>query len=394
MRIAHVITRMVVGGAQENTLFTVAGLPRRGHAVDLITGPTTGPEGSLVDQARAAGIPLIEVRELVRDVSPSLDWAAYRQLCGLFRAGGYDVIHTHSAKAGILGRVAARRASPASLVVHTIHGPSFYPHQPLPARLLALAAERLAGRFTDRFISVGEVMRDRYLAAGIGAPARHFVVYSGFDLEPYRRARENRPGIRREAGIPADAVVIGMIGRLFPLKGQEYLLSAFLPVARRFPRTRLLFVGDGVLRPSLEARARAAGIADSVFFAGLVPPGAIPGFVAAMDILAHPSLREGIPKAVAQAFAGGKPVVAFDADGARELVRDGDTGYLVPPRDAGTMAARLALLVENPGEATAMGRRGRELVERLFPVEQMVAGVEAVYAGTRDLHETRRRGTV
>jgi len=379
MRIAHVITRLIVGGAQENTLVTVVGLMGRGHDVTLITGPTTGPEGSLVEQAKAAGVALVEVPSLVRNVSPLHDVAAYRHLCGLFRAGAYDIVHTHSGKAGILGRLAAARVLPGAVVVHTVHGPSFYRHQPLAAHIAYREAERFAARRTDHLVYVGEVMRQHYLAAGVGRADDSSVIYSGFDLSPYRDAVRDRVGVRQHLGFGEDHTVIGMIGRLFPLKGQEFLLDAFSRVARQFPGARLLLIGDGILRPALEARARRAGLEGRVVFAGLVPPSRIPQYAAALDILAHTSLREGLPKAVAQGYAAGLPAVAFDVDGARELVCDGETGYLVPAGDIGTLAERIALLVRDPVRRREMGLRGQRLVEERFSAEKMVSAIESLY---------------
>ncbi|HPP12013.1 MAG TPA: glycosyltransferase, partial [bacterium] len=162
-------------------------------------------------------------------------------------------------------------------------------------------------------------------------------------------------------------------------KGQEYLLKAFAEVVQIFPETKLLLVGEGILRRKLQTLAAAHKIRDRVIFAGLVPPEEIPEYVAAMDIVAHTSLREGLPRAVAQGLAGGKPVVAFDVDGARELVKDGQTGYLVPARDNNTLIARLLHLLKNPQAAEAMGQAGRRLIEELFPVEKMVEKIEALY---------------
>jgi len=380
MKIAHIITRLIVGGAQENTIFTVEGLARKGHQVVLFSGPTTGPEGSLEERVTVQSkVSLIRVKHLVRNVNPVADLLALRKLAFLLGRGRYEIVHTHSAKAGILGRLAAAMAVPGAVVIHTVHGPSFYPYQPRLLRWLYTLAEKIAGYFTDYFICVGEVMKETYLKAGIGRPSRYRVIYSGFDLLPYQKDRGRRLALRQRLGIRENERVIGMIGRLFPLKGQEYLLKAFAEVVQIFPETKLLLVGEGILRRKLQTLAAAHKIRDRVIFAGLVPPEEIPEYVAAMDIVAHTSLREGLPRAVAQGLAGGKPVVAFDVDGARELVKDGQTGYLVPARDNNTLIARLLHLLKNPQAAEAMGQAGRRLIEELFPVEKMVEKIEALY---------------
>lgn len=379
MKICHIITRLIVGGAQENTIFTVEGLAEKGYEVDLVSGPSTGPEGSLEKRILDKKIPLITVRELVRQIHPLYDILALVKLIRLFREKKYDVVHTHSAKAGILGRIAAKAAGRKTLVIHSVHGLSFHEYQSGLLNFFYISSEKIAAAFTDHFICVGEVMKEKSLKAGIGKNVQYSVIYSGFDVQPYLDADSRRNDIRKRLGIGEGQQVIGMIGRLYHLKGQEYLMRAFAEIAAKIPETRLLLVGDGILRKSLEEYAREKGIEDKVIFTGLVPPETIPGYVSAMDILAHTSLREGLPKAVAQGFAGGKAVVAFDVDGSRELVINGKTGFLIPPRDEGMLKEKLLWLLQNPGESHIMGSKGRERVEDLYPVHKMVERIEKIY---------------
>jgi len=379
MKICHVITRLIVGGAQENTIFTVRGLKKKGYEVDLISGPTTGPEGSLEREIGKAGAGLIVIRELVREINPLHDMACFLKLVFVFRKKRYDIVHTHSAKAGILGRIAAKIACRKTLVIHTVHGPSFHEFQSPLRNIAYIAAEKIAAIFTDRFICVGGVMKEKYLKAGIGREEQYSIVYSGFDIQPYLDADRSRDDRRRALGIRENEKVIGMVGRLFPLKGQEYLMESFAGVVKEYPAARLLIVGDGILRADLEKFARENNIFQKVIFTGLVPPSEIPGFISAMDILVHTSLREGLPKAVAQGFAGGRVVVAFDVDGARELVVNDRTGYLVPPKNTSMLKEKILFLLKNPGISYKMGEDGRRVVENLFPVQKMVDSIERIY---------------
>ncbi|HNS31439.1 MAG TPA: glycosyltransferase family 4 protein [bacterium] len=379
MKICHVITRLIVGGAQENTIFTVEGLVKKGYEVDLVSGPSTGPEGSLEPRIKEKGIPLIHVKEMAREINPVLDLITLIKLIILFRKKRYDVVHTHSAKAGILGRIASKIAKRDTLVIHSVHGLSFHEFQSPILNFIYITSEKIAAPFTDHFICVGEVMQEKSLQAGIGRGKKYSVIYSGFEIEPYREAEGKRDEIRQKLGIGENDKVIGMIGRLYHLKGQEYLLRAFAEIAAEFPETRLLLVGDGILRSSLEKYAVEKGVREKVIFTGLVHPKTIPGYVAAMDILAHTSLREGLPKAVAQGFAGGKAVVAFDVDGSRELVLDGRTGFLIPPKDEKLLREKLLYLLKNPRESYTMGIKGRERVEDLYPVHKMVDRIENIY---------------
>lgn len=380
MKICHIITRLIVGGAQENTIFTVKGLAERGHNVTLVIGPATGPEGSLIPEIeREKNVKLVIVKEMVREISPVLDIICFVKLFLFFRKNRYDIVHTHSAKAGILGRIAAKLARRETIVIHTIHGPSFYPFQPFLQNFLYITAEKFASLFTDKFICVGEVMKERYLNAGIGRESQYTVIYSGFDIKPYLEAEKIRDEKRRSLGIKENEKVIGMVGRLFYLKGQEYLIRAFAEIVKEYPDVKLLLVGDGILRKPLEEYARENNILSKVIFTGLVPPNEIPGYIASMDILAHTSLREGLPKAVAQGYAGGKPVVAFDVDGAKELVINDKTGYLVPPKDINTLKGKLLYLLKNQEISYKMGEEGRRIVKELFPVEKMVERIENLY---------------
>lgn len=378
MRVTHVITRLVVGGAQENTVASVLGLDALpGLSCDLISGPSEGPEGSLIPAFDHAPALLRIEPHLVRPVSPWRDLLAYRNLKRLFREERPDIVHTHSGKAGVLGRLAARHAG-IRCVIHTIHGPSFGPFQSARANHVFTAAERLAGRNTDHFVVVADAMRDQYLAAGIGQPGQYTCVRSGFDLTPFLEAR-NGPEQRRALGLAADDFVVGKVARLFDLKGHEDILAVALELTRRIPRLKFLLVGDGPLRAKLEREAAALGLSDRFVFAGLVPPGDVCRFVGVMDVLVHLSRREGLPRAIPQALAAGKPVVAYDCDGAREVCLDGETGFLLPPGDHAGLMARLEQLAANPELRRQFGDTGRELVRRQFSVEEMVAALHRLY---------------
>jgi len=379
MKIAHIITRLIIGGAQENTFFTIKGLINKGYEVDLISGPTYGPEGSLEEEVKKEKIKLIIIKQLVREINPFFDIISFFKLFFLFKRKKYDIIHTHSAKAGILGRIAGKISNPNCVVIHTIHGPSFHPYQSFFLNFLYVLSEKIAEKFTDHFICVGEVMKNHYLKAGIGKEKKYSVIYSGFSLNPYFKCEKEKTNIKEKLGIKKEEKVIGMIGRLFPLKGQDYLLQSFISILKEYPDVKLLLVGDGILREKLEEYAKEKGIFEKVIFLGLVPPENIPLYVSIMDILVHTSLREGLPKAVAQGFAGGKPVVSFDIDGARELVIDGETGFLVPPKNISILTEKLIFLLKNSDIACKMGSIGRERVKKLFPVEKMVDEIEKLY---------------
>ncbi len=378
MRVAHVITRLILGGAQENTIDSVAGLRAKpGLTVSLLSGPTDGSEGSLLSRVDELGIPVDLIPDLVRPIRPRRDLRALNQLTDQFRRSRPDLVHTHSGKAGILGRLAARRAG-VPIVVHTIHGPSFGPFQGCLANSLFRMAERRAGRLTDHFVAVCDAMIEQYLAAGIGSPDCYSRIWSGFDLSGFLAARAESPW-RSRLGWASDDLVIGAIARLSPLKGHDDLLRLWPELVRQCPRAKLMLVGDGPLRASLERRVADAGLAGQVRFVGLVAPGEVPGCLGAMDILVHLSRREGLARALPQALAAGRPVVAYDCDGAREICVEGETGFLVPPGDVVRAGQRVAELCRDRALRERFGARGTELVRDRFTIRRMVDDLHTLY---------------
>lgn len=378
MRVTHVITRLIVGGAQENTIASVRGLHEKpALQVKLISGPTYGPEGSLEPLAEEIPGLLTIVPELIRPVHPWKDWLAFLRLVRIFRAQRPHIVHTHSGKAGILGRLAAHRAR-VPVIVHSIHGPSFGAFQGWCSNTVYRAAERYAGKWTSHFITVAHAMTRQYLAAGIGFPEKYTRIVSGFPLAPFLSAT-NDPKLRERWKIAPTDFVVGKIARLFKLKGHDDLFAAAPAIVRACPRIKFLLVGDGEWRERFEAQARQPGLKDHFVFPGLVPPEEIPRLLGIMDILVHLSLREGLPRAVAQALAAARPVVAYDCDGANEVCLEGETGFLLRRGDLTGLSERILRLANDPGLRERLGRRGQALVKELFPVERMVDEQYALY---------------
>jgi glycosyltransferase involved in cell wall biosynthesis len=378
MRVTHIITRLIVGGAQENTVATVLGLARRpGVAIDLISGPTRGPEGSLERCFEKRPELLTLSPNLVRPIHPWRDALAYRQLALALRERRPDVVHTHSGKAGVLGRLAARRTK-VPVVVHTVHGPSFGPFQGAFANFAFTQAERLVAGATTRFVSVAEAMTRTYLAAGVGRREQYTCIRSGFELEPFRAVRRNAEA-RARLGLEESDFVVGKIARLFKLKGHDDLFAVAPGLMREIPNLKLLLVGDGPWRQRFEDLARALRVRDRVVFSGLVAPEEVPSLVAQMDVLVHLSRREGLPRALPQAMASGKPVVAYDCDGAGEVCRSDETGFLVPPGDRTKLQEAVLKLAKDPALQSRLGRAGQRLAEREFALDRMLDALHDLY---------------
>ena len=375
MKILHFITRLILGGAQENTVLTCEGLAARGHQVTLAFGPIYGPEGSLLERARGGGYELVELPAMKRAIGPWTDLRCYRQCRQLIRHIRPDVVHTHSSKAGILGRAAAW-AEGVPVIVHTIHGLPFHPYQPAPVRALYIAAERWAARRCHAIVTVADAMTRQSLAAGVGRPQQYTTVYSGMEIEPFVNCANTRQAIRRELGLSNDDIVLGTVARLAELKGHDDLLDALSQELRNRPRMKLLWVGDGWWRERLEQKIRRAGLAQSIVITGLVPPQRIPAMMQAMDALVHPSYREGLARALPQALLSGVPVVSYECDGAAEVCIDGQTGRLVPTGSLPALREAVIWMIDHPAERQGMGQRGRELCSRRFDHRVMVDELE------------------
>lgn len=378
MRVAHIITRLIIGGAQENTILNCEDLMSDyGDEVLLIVGPTSGPEGTLMDRA-VRTIPTIVLPHLIRNISPYYDIAAYREIKYALQQFRPDVVHTHSAKAGILGRVAAWNLG-VRVVVHGVHGAPFYPFQHFAVREFYKYCERWAARRCHVMISVADAMTD-LMVTGKVAPKEKFVtVYSGMEVEPFLESEKFRISVRKQFGFSENHLVVGKIARLFRLKGHEFVIAAAKSIIEQIPNIRFLFVGDGILTEQYRNKIKQLGLDNYFVFSGLVPPDRIPAMISAMDIVVHTSLREGLARVLPQSLLAGKPVVSYDIDGAREVVLNGKTGFLLPPQSVTELTDAVVRLAENPILRNEMGQTGRQLFSQQFDHHYMTRQIRKIY---------------
>ena len=379
MHICHIITRLIIGGAQENTVLTCRGLVERGHRVTLIAGPETGPEGSLWDQAERSGAELVTVANLRRAVRPLTEWRARRELAAILRRLRPNLVHTHSSKAGILGRWAASDAG-IPHVVHTIHGMSFNRTQSWPVRFAYRWLERNAARGTDALVTVADAMIEQAVAASLAPRDRFLTIRSGMETERFARREETGRQYREAWGVGADEVVVGTVARLFKNKGYEEILSAMPAAVRAEPRLRFVWVGDGAHRSLYEQKLTEMGLHDRVTFTGLVTPDAVPGHINGFDIVLHASRWEGLPRAIVQGLLTEVPAVSFDNDGAPEVVIPDETGFLLPLGDTSGLAAALARLAADEPLRRKLGQAGRRRCLAMFDWRMMVEAIDNLYA--------------
>ncbi len=371
MKICHCITRMIVGGAQENTLLSAAGQLDRGHEVVLLTGGDTGREGSLLEKTQIpSGCRIVVMPEIVREVSPLKDWKSYCRMRDFFRTEKFDVVHTHSSKAGITGRFAAASAG-VPAVVHTVHGLAFGNFEKPHRNLLYKMLERAAAKRCDRIFAVAQSMTDQCVAAGIAPEEKFKVVYSGMDTEAFANAVPP-PGLREKLGLPDDgAPVIAALARLSPQKGYEFIMPLAEKLLKKHAEAHFLIIGDGAMRPELEARVKASGVEKNFHFAGLIRPDEVPGYLALSDMLWHLSLHEGLPRSVVQSLACGKPAVGFALDGTPEVIFEGKSGFLATPENPEKVLEATEKLIADPDLRRKMGNYGQQLVTERFAWRKM-----------------------
>ncbi|HEX6851635.1 MAG TPA: glycosyltransferase family 4 protein [Candidatus Polarisedimenticolaceae bacterium] len=372
-RVCHLITRLELGGAQQNTLFSTAHHDRARFSVSL----WAGRGGILDDEARAILETDLRLLPFLRHpISPVADAIAVVRLAAMLRASRIELLHTHSSKAGIVGRLAAALAGTPA-VVHTVHGWSFNDTQAPALRRLYVALERLAARRTHALVFVAEADRARGADLAIGDPARYRLFRSGIDRDRYVAPAGVRDATRRALGYGPDEVVVGSLACLKAQKAPLDFVAAADVAARSDPRLRFFIAGDGELRGEVEREVASRGLEDRFRLLGWRQD--VAELLAAMDVFVLTSRFEGLPRAVLQAMAAGVPVVATAVGGTPEVVRDGATGRLVPPGEPRTAAAAILGLAADPElrrrcVAAARARLGEE-----FDIRRMVAGLDDLY---------------
>ena len=367
---------MIVGGAQENTLLTASGLDKHHWAVHILCGQQTGPEGSLHDDVRAADIPLFIEPALVRNVHPWKDFLAFARLIRFIRRGNYHVVHTHSSKAGMLGRWAAWWAG-VPVIIHTVHGWGFHNHQPAWLRTLYILLERFTARVTRRVIVVANRDREKGLQQRIGTRKNYTTIRSAIQVESFAHPTHTREEFREEWTIPSATLVVGTVIRLAPQKNPLAFVDLARDIALQRPDTTFVMVGDGPLRSQVEADIKTLPQPERFIMTGLRRD--IANVMHGLDVLALTSRWEGLPRVVPQAMAAGVPVVATSVGGCAEAITDSVTGFLVPPERSDLMVAKVLEILNNPEQAQHMSKEAYKVVLQEFTLQKMVQDIENVY---------------
>jgi glycosyltransferase involved in cell wall biosynthesis len=382
-KIIHIITRLDMGGSAQNTLQTCTKLSEKYETI-LVHGLScesgmTDLEKRLIDrgvnEAKMLGVKIIPLPALVRNIRPLKDLKALLRLAWLIFKEKPDIVHTHSSKAGILGRLAAKIAGVACLV-HTPHGHVFYGHFGLLASKTFLWIERIFSKFTDRIVALTNGERNDYIKLSVCPPDKLLRIHSGVELKAFMQANGNRIEKRRLLGLDPNGAVIGFVGWLLPIKGPEYLLKAMEHIWPDYPQAALIMVGKGKLDLELRTRALRMNANGRVKFLGWRED--VSEIMPVFDLLALPSLNEGMGRVLVEAMAAGRPIVASEVGGIPDLVKHGETGYLVPPANEKALARAIKKILNDPVCAKRMGQRGKEYC-RQFSLEAMIQKLDHLY---------------
>ncbi len=382
-KILHIITRLDMGGSAQNTLLTCRELSAKYEMV-LVHGLSlesnmADSEKQLVEkgieEARRHGVRIVCVSTLVRRISPLNDFRALCCLGWLIFKEKPAVVHTHSSKAGVLGRLAAKVIG-VPIIIHTPHGHVFFGHFNRLTSRIFLLIEKWFAFLTDRIIALTEGEKNDYLALSVGRPQKLLTIHSGVDIRRYISNHINVIEKKRSLGLLPNGFIIGFVGWLLPIKGPMHLLRAMPQVWNQYPDTNLVFVGKGELDVDLRAEALKLDANGKVKFLGWRDD--VAEIMQIFDIFVLPSLNEGMGRVLVEAMAAGKPVVASRVGGIPDLVKDEKTGLMVPPGDEHALAGAILRLANNPSEARRMGAAGK-LYCHSFGLEAMVEQLDHLY---------------
>jgi glycosyltransferase involved in cell wall biosynthesis len=384
IRILRVIARLNVGGPALHVTYLARGLAERGYETTLVAGDVGRGEESMAFVAESAGVEVVPLRGLSRELSPLRDAVAAWRLARIIRRVRPDVVHTHTAKAGAVGRAAAVLAGPRRpVVVHTFHGHVLRGYFGRTGTWVFRAIETILARATDRLIAVSPEVRDELVSLGVAPRKKFSVVRLGIELEPRVSFGGDPAEVRRRHGIAQHKFVVGWFGRMTAVKRTDDLLTTLAGVRERGIDALLVLVGDGDDRGRLEQRAHDLGLARSCLFLGYQED--VAPWYAVCDAVVLTSASEGTPVTIIEALAAGRAVVATRVGGVPDVVDEGETGFMVHRGDTHALAERLEILARDPARRIAMGAAGRDRVLRRYAVDRLVDDVDALY---RELLET------
>jgi glycosyltransferase involved in cell wall biosynthesis len=365
-----------MGGAQQNTMETCAHLNSKRFAASIISGADTGPEGEIISEVGKRGIPLTIIPELVRELNPSRDILALKKMIVFFKKEKPQIVHTHSSKAGIIGRWAAKIAG-VPIIIHTVHGWGHHGYQNLLKKKLYIFLERITVKITDRLIVVSDLNAAKGLKDKIGREKKYITIHSSINLDDYRDNSFDVSALKKNLGLNPEALVVGTVGRFSPQKNPLDFVKVAAIVKKKIPGSQFVFIGDGPMRATAENLIHDLDLSKDIIMPGLRND--IPAMLRCMDVFILTSLWEGLPRVIPQAMAAGLPVVANAVDGVCEVIKDGENGFTIPPENVSLMAEKVIELLLNKALRHEIGLKGKETAENEFCLREMIDKIENLY---------------
>ena len=376
IKICHITTRLMKGGGTKDTIYLVNGLDKDKYEVDLIVGR----DKYLPRIEKLNNVRLIQIDSMVRNINPLLDLKTLLVLYRIIKSNKYTLIHTYLAKAGILGRIAGKLAG-VPIIVHTLLGCTFPETLNPLVRMFYMFVEKIVSKFTHCFICVGQDLKNQYIRQKIGDASKYVVIHSAIDLDSFfdagRFSEYQIQNKKKELGLERDDIVIGKVARLVHGKGHIYAIEAAKLIVQRYPNVKFLFVGDSDNKEKLTALVDKYNLREHVIFTGHRED--IASVVATFDIAVLTSLYEGLPRVLVEAAATGKPIVTFRVAGVSEIVKNNETGFIIPLRDVNQFVEKLNYLLANLSRAKKMGFKGKELIDNSWGIETMVQQTLKLY---------------
>jgi len=385
-KVLHPITRLIIGGAQENTMLTADYLDRNLWQVDILSGPQTGSEGSIIDEVCRRKISLFLEHSLVREIHPLKDMIALFRLARFMKKHQYDIVHTHSSKAGIIGRWAAWVAG-VPVIIHTVHGWGHHDHQHPWVRKVYISLEKLSLKITDKLVAVSGKNILKGLSDGIGQKNNYTVIRSGIELERFGHPHVDQSTMRKQLNIPSDAIVIGTVMRLSPQKAPLDFIEAATILAQKLKKVYFVLVGDGPLHDAVVKKAQENNIEKQFIMTGLRRD--IPELMNCFDIFVLPSLWEGLPRVIPQAMASGVPVIATKIDGSAEIIQSELNGVLVAPGKPHDMADAVMRVLQDSAFRNRIIRAALETTKE-YSAQKMVERIETMYLELLNINMTKK----
>lgn len=378
-KVLHIVTHIIGGGAEKNTIDTVKGLAELGYEVHLMSGRDV--DHSVLRRMKwPSNIRLIIIPELARNINPVKEYIAYRKIRKCIEREKYQIVHTHMAKASVLGRLAAKRAG-VPCIIYGLHGMLFPKTSNIMTRMICRRIESYCGGFTDRFVVVGEDLKEKYILAGIGEHHKYHVIHTGIDVDQFYAAKENSKEkilrLKKEIGIDKEDVVVGMVTRFDKNKGIEYFIQLVRNVGDRLRNVKFVIVGNGRDLERQKKYAKKISVLNNIVFTGYRND--VADVISLFDVAVLTSMREGLSQFLVQAAMIAKPIVTFDVDGAWEVVKEGQNGFIIPTRDLGSLSDRICQLVCDEMLRVKMGQKSSELIGNSRTVENMVTKINELY---------------